>query len=305
MYYFANNTEAFKALLEIPIWLMLLLVLLKYIRIFNSGQFTTATLVKFDTRIPAREGFYISLLSSMGNFFGPFLGGAGIRAIYLKQKYKFTYTNFAATLSGLYVIQFLMFSLVGLISLVVIHIVDDRYSWILYLVFISVFVGSLLAAYVKSISGLIDRYASKKGIFNRVLNKANDVIMGWQLIRRDKSLFPRLLKLSFVGLILAFLIQYIQFEAINADVGVFPVSLYVSLGALSLLISITPSSIGVREAIFLFSGAILNLNTDQILQLALIDRGATLFVMASGYVVVKIYNRIWPHEIEPDESAGD
>jgi uncharacterized membrane protein YbhN (UPF0104 family) len=54
-----------------------------------------------------------------------------------------------------------------------------------------------------------------------------------------------------------------------------------------LLISITPGSLGIREAVFLISSQSIGLDQDQILQLAVVDRGS-LFVLLFILMIIFI-----------------
>lgn len=287
VWYFINNQEAFDELLHIPVSLLVLLVVLKIVRIFNSGQFTKATIDAFNNKIPAKESFYIALISSMGNFFGPFLGGASVRAVYLKKKYKFSYTDFASTLSGFYFITFIVYSFLGLLALLAIQLQDGIYSTLLYLVFAAWFIGTVALAKVKSLTGLLHKIEGKLGPFNKMLKQLNSVIVGWRVLKDDKRLYRKLVWLTFIGFLISFAVSWVEFSAVNATKALAPLSLYVVLSALSLLLSITPSAIGVREAIFIFSSQLLGLSTQQVLQIALIDRAATFAVMGTSYMVIK------------------
>lgn len=286
-WYFSKNQNAFKELANIPLYLLVLLIILKVVRIFNSGQFTQATLEAYSNKIPAREGFYIALISSMGNFFGPFLGGASVRAVYLKQKYKFSYSDFASALSGFYFITFIVYSFIGLLSLVVIHAEFGEYSYLAYLFFAGWFVTTLYMARVKSINWIVKKFEGKSKYSDRMLRQVNQVIKGWHIIKGDKKLYHRLVRLTFVAFLISLLVALVEFKAVGANWSLASLSLYVALAAVSLLVSVTPSAIGIREAIFIFSGNLLGLSNKQIIQIALIDRGATFAVMGVSYILIK------------------
>src|SRR5690606_1688572 len=106
IWYMYKNPDLLAAVLATPVLLVVAIIITKVLRTYNSGLFMARTIEAYGRRIPNAESFYIALLSTMGNFFGPYLGGAGVRAIYLKQKHGLSYTKFASTLSGFYIISF-------------------------------------------------------------------------------------------------------------------------------------------------------------------------------------------------------
>src|SRR5690606_5319970 len=105
-------------------------------------------------------------------------------------------------------------------------------------------------------------------------------------------LLRRLNALTFYGFIISGAIVWLEFWAVGVHIGFIPLALYVTLSALSLLVSITPSAIGIREAIFIFSGSLLGLTNAQILQVAVIDRGVTFAVMFATYWALKTHGYI-------------
>src|SRR3972149_3081522 len=115
--YFIFNIEKFKPLLDVSFVLLLLIALANIGGIFINGLFTKFILEPFKKFISIAEAFYVSVISSIGNFFAPAGTGFGIRAVYLKKKHGLPYSEFISTLSGSYILVFLVSSFVGLVSL--------------------------------------------------------------------------------------------------------------------------------------------------------------------------------------------
>lgn len=287
IWYFVANIDSFKTLLTISIWPLIGIAIFKLISIHNSGQFMKSILRVYSKNIPAREAFYIALLSSMGNFFGPYLGGPGVRAVYLKKKYKLSYTDFASTLSGYYIISFFVYSLIGILALVLINIQTKEYSWVMYLVMLGWLVGTIIIAEVHNIDRFLGVIEKRVPILHGLFTRLNLVLKGWGLVRENRPLFFKLNKLTIYGFLITLASTYFQFVVIRAHTSLLAMSLYVVLTNLSILVSITPGAIGIREAIFIFSSSLLGLNVDQIIQLGIIGRGITFVVMFVVYLGFK------------------
>jgi uncharacterized membrane protein YbhN (UPF0104 family) len=65
--------------------------------------------------------------------------------------------------------------------------------------------------------------------------------------------------------------------------------LYSSLSGASLLISLTPGSLGIREGVFLITSQSIGLVEEQILQLAIVDRGIMFILLVIMMIFVSIF----------------
>jgi len=285
--YFVYNTEKFKPLLDVSIFSLFVIALLKIAVIFFNGLFIKVTLESFDKYISQVETFYISLLSSIGNYFTPMQGGASIRAVYLKRKYKLAYSHFLSTLSGNYIISFLINSSIGIISLVLIHNREGDYSPLLYAFFIALFIVTLILSIFK-IPQRVFKINLKFKAFNRVLKILSMIVEGWNRIIGDKKLLLRLIWLTFANFVVGFLMIYWEFHIFGIETNIYNLTLYNALSGVTLLISVTPGSIGIRESVFIFSSTLIGITNQQILQIAVIDRGVLFFVLIVLYLLVKV-----------------
>jgi uncharacterized membrane protein YbhN (UPF0104 family) len=53
-----------------------------------------------------------------------------------------------------------------------------------------------------------------------------------------------------------------------------------------LLISLTPGALGIREGIFFLTSDVLGISNEEIMQLALLDRGVTVLTLFFWFVVL-------------------
>ena len=252
--------------------------------IFVNGVFIKVILQSFNKVITILESFYVSVISSLGNYFLPMRGGAAIRSVYLKKKYNFSYAHFVSTLYGNYIIVFLVSSFIGLLSLVLIDIKYSISSLPLYFFFGVLFVVMLVLSLVKFPLEKIKE--PKRKFFGKVVGIVKNILKGWNIIVDDKELLFSLIGLTVVNIFVTNVLFYVQFRALNIDVNLLNTVLYNALSSVSLLVSITPGSLGIREGIFSITSDILGIANEQIMQLALLDRGVSVIVLIVLFVVL-------------------
>lgn len=291
IYYFYNNKSDLLAVLQIPPKYLTGIFLLSALTIFVNGVFIKVILQSFNKVITILESFYVSVISSLGNYFLPMRGGAAIRSVYLKKKYNFSYAHFVSTLYGNYIIVFLVSSFIGLLSLVLIHIKYSISSLPLYFFFGVLFVVMLLLSLIKFPLGKFKE--SKNKFLDRVLKIIKNILNGWNIIVTNKRLLLSLVLLTLINIFLGNILFYIQFKALNIDTNFINVILYNCLSGVSLLVSITPGSLGIREGIFSITSDILGINNEQIMQLALLDRGVMLLCLVGLFVGLYFLNNIF------------
>lgn len=290
IWYFFNNQDSLSELKNVPFWAILALTVSKAVRIFASGFFTLYTLRAFGKKISIRETNNLSLLTAIGNFFGPILGGAGIRAVYLKKYHDFNYSSFISTLYAYYLVSFLANSFFGLILMVYLISAQGfvRGTAVISLIFLGIFLACLamIAIPEKYLRKIILRI---KIIPPRLRNISNLVIDGWGVMRTNTRLLVELSLLNLVTFIISAITTYVLFVIFADQFTLVSVLMYTLLSTLALLINFTPGAIGIKEAIFIFSSGLIMLSTDQILQMAIVDRGTTFILLGILFLLSKLF----------------
>jgi uncharacterized protein (TIRG00374 family) len=290
VYYFINNKEDLLKVLSVPI-LPLVGIMISYSIVFYlNGVFIKVILQTFKKKISLIEAFYVSVISSLGNYFLPMRGGAVIRSVYLKKNFEFPYEYFVSTLYGYYIIVFLVNAFVGLISLVVISIKYNVTSIPLYLFFGGLFAVMLVLSFVKFPVKKIK--GSKNKVLDKVLSVIKNILEGWNMIVENKRLLISLIVITLIALVVGIALFYFEFRALSIDASIMNVILYNCLSGVSLLVSITPGSLGIREGIFSITSDILGIGNEQIMQLALLDRGVSVIVLVVLFVVLWVGRKV-------------
>jgi uncharacterized membrane protein YbhN (UPF0104 family) len=276
--YFLVNSNKFKPLLNINILLLFVIATGDLLGIFLNGLFTKFILRPFKKYISTTESFYVSLISTVGNFFAPVGAGFGFRAVYLKRKFNVSYSDYISTLSGNYIIVFLVNSFFGLLAL---YLLRDRHNsqyGVLVTVFAGIFATSLILSLVKIPLRVAEHQSNSH--LRSFIRQLSRVTQGWNHIISHKKLMLQLILLTTANFLLTVGMTFTIIKALHFNIGVGELLLFSVLGSLSLFINITPANLGVKEAIYLFSSQVLGFSTAQILSIALIDRGVMFILLA-------------------------
>ena len=275
--YFLLNTENFKPLLDANYYLLTIAALGYVGGIFANGLFIKFILEPFKKFIATSEAFYVSVISSVGNFFAPAGTGFGIRAVYLKKKHGLAYSEFISTLSGSYILVFLVSSFVGLLSLTALRQYYGVQWLVLGVVFLAMFIGSLLISLFRV--QLAEPRTVKHDRINALRRNVYRVINGWSRIASNKELILKLLGLTCANLALTVVIYWAVIHSVGLNATLPALLLLSVLGSLSIFVNITPANLGVKEAIYIFSAGVLGFSVGEMVLIALVDRGVQFTVL--------------------------
>jgi glycosyltransferase 2 family protein len=285
VFYGLRNRDIFEGLRSVSVYSLLLVALGRMLVFVSNGLFTKWTAEAFTRKLSTGEGIYVGILSAIGNFFGPLLGGASIRAIYLKKVHNLSYSYFTSTLMGYYLILFIMNCVAAIISLM--WLPDTKQTASLLLLF-TVWLITLLALMVIKLPSKerFRKYETNK-VLSKILKIIFDIEYGWQTLIRNKKLLLRLFFLAILSYGASFFISFIEFKAIGVPIGIAVLGLYTAIVAISLLVSLTPGSIGIREGLLILVSVTLGVSNDQILQVAVIDRGVMFILLFLMFIVTR------------------
>ncbi len=287
VWYGLTNQEVFQALKDVALWSLVLVAAGKLLVFVSNGLFTQWTAEVFTKKFSFVHGVYITVLSAVGNFFGPLLGGASIRAVYLKKYHNLPYSKFTATLMGYYMMLFMANAALAIISLI---LLPKTHQTSLLLIFFSMWLLALIALmFIKlpkrekfANSGIV---SSKLG--SSIIKILYDVEEGWQLLIRNKQLLIKMTGLALLSLSATLFISFIEFQALHISYNFAALGLYTSLVAVSLLVSITPGAIGIRESMLILVSTTLGITNAEIIQVAVIDRGVHFLLLAVLFLLTR------------------
>src|SRR3989344_5906713 len=173
-YYVNDNIHDFSDIKLVNPWFIAPVVLLLLAGLYVQGLQNKNLLTPFGIILRNGEEFSLAIVTRFYNLITPFRGGMAARAIYLKKKHKFPYTNFMATLGASYVLVYLMAAVLGLVASYFIFAESGRFSWIVSGIFLLLFLGML------GITFISPRFKEPR---NKWLARFVRVLNGWHLIK--------------------------------------------------------------------------------------------------------------------------
>lgn len=288
--YVRDHLSDFSNLSEISLHYVFLIGLAGFLVLAVNGLFLKALTIDFGIDLSFPEHFSISVLTSFGNVFLPMKGGAGFRAVYLKSKYDFDYSYFLSSLAGNYLVVFHVNSLAALAGMAIFFFRTGAFSYPVVCVFLAVAAASFWAIFFPPASiGWIP--------FRWPRERINQVLSGWNAIRRSGRTVRSLFALTLLNVFLCSAATWFEFAAFGARdasgnaVGFLQSVIFTMIGALSLFVSITPSALGIRESLLMFSSEFLGISPSQALAVALLDRSVNFFVLAVFFGFASMYIR--------------
>lgn len=256
-HFFMQHPEYFRELRHVSLWVVVLVLLLNAAMITLLVAITAITLRMCRIRLKVQENFLLTSYSSIVNFFGPLQSGPGVRAVYLKAKYKIRlrdYTLASLIYYGLFAFFSMLFLLVG-----------TRPWWQTTFAVIAVAVFSLLV-----IRLFMKR--DKKASESQFLLQSN--------------IMTTLIIVSFLQVLLTAVTYFVELKAVNSHITWGQAVSYAGAANFALFVSITPDAIGIRETFLVFSKHLHHVSTGNIVSANIIDRASYVIFLGILFLVV-------------------
>jgi len=280
--YLYNNRDVFVSLKSIN-WKHITWIVILDTVSFIVGSVQYQSLVnRFNLKIGFLDCF---LLQYGNNFLNKILptvgGGAALRAVYLKKKYQFPYSQFVSTVAGLYVISFFSVALIGLVCLWIIYIEYGQFNFVI----LTAFVGILLPCLLIIIFSPQIPQAN-----NRFLKLLKNIVDGWIIIKQEPRNVLIYIIFSIVILFLSALQTMVSYQALEIETSIVSMVFLSTLSIIFVVLNFTPDGIGVKEGVYIFSASLVGIPGNILVLGSLVLRGvlfcSTLIVGGISYWVL-------------------
>jgi len=284
-YYIKNHLSDFTTLKLINPWWLIPLFILFLFNSWTNGLIVKYLAEPFNIKLNLKEHFGLSIITSFYNMITPFRGGLAAKAVYLKQKHNFKYTDYLSTVAGLYVINFFVGSILGLFALWTIYTTNGIFNWLIFLIFLG-FAIPLLGVIIFSPTFPETKY--------KFLNQFIKVMNGWNVIRKNKKVVLISCIVIIVQILFSSVSTLISYSLFDIQLTFTKALFLTTIGTLSILIQITPSGLGINEAIAVFSGMILGITPAQALAVSILGRiisMITIFILGPIFSYILLKNK--------------
>jgi uncharacterized membrane protein YbhN (UPF0104 family) len=262
--YLRKNSEALAPVREIGGGYLVALIALSLVYFAVTGLALRKMVAPFN--VDLREHFQLSLASSFLNLVLPMRGGAFLRALYLSKVHGLTYAAFLASLFAHYVLVVLVNSFFALVVAGIVAYTEGHLAWKVGVTFVAI----LTAAFAASIGRLPERLLPAAFV---------EAQRDWWAIRRRRDVVAWLSGFAFVQTLIYTVITLVAFSALGAPATVLQATFLASVGSLAVLLSLTPGSLGVMEALFFLSATVLGIDPAASLVAALLIRATQALVL--------------------------
>ncbi len=282
-WYVYLNTESFRPIAEVS-WLDILILISAFLVIMVCNGISILVVSEaFQVQLLVKEWLSLSFAASFANYFLPFKGGAGMRALYMSRIHYLPLVEFVSTLGILYLMHVVVNGLVAIIGLILIAAHDGSVNVTLLIFFIFVTAAGLMVMVVD-----INVQSDSQPFLRRQLSQ---FLAAWRRVRQNRVLVSKLWALT-VLLALAGVWQcHAAFEAASVSLSWPGVMLYAASKNLATLISLTPGSLGIVELISIYLGGLLGYGTADALLVQGLIRAVAVGVLLLAGPVALLYLR--------------
>ncbi len=286
-YYLKTHWQEFHEIKIVSWWYFTGLFLSTIVSIWVTSLFFKKSVEPYSLKLTFKEYFGLTMITLMGNYLIPF-SGLGVRAIYMKKVYKFSYHNFLTTIIANWITNFIIYSFGGIVALIIYYLRTHTINWILVTVFLSVMIISLITF----IPIKIEKKSGK--IFSKIIAP----LLQWQEYFRHKDILQALFVITFWQFIFSALMFYFGYLAFGFKITFVESFLPTALSLYSSVIRLVPGSFGFYEFAVVYPSKVVGLSITQGIAVSAITRLATMFwTFALGIIFSYILLRKGKREI--------
>ena len=286
--YIYNNPSVFDIFNLLSLDVIFLLLFIKSLTLLLNGLFNKTLLQAFEAKMNNYDSLYVGSITYLGNLFLPARIGGSLRLIFFNKKFKIKSSYLVSIFAYFFVIAILINSIFGIISVLLISSNFDI-TVILWTLFNLSFAVTAAYLLVNKFKVRKKTYSSK--IIDRILNFIKDSKDGWNRISSVKKLNSNLLTIYSLNYLFFLLEILIIIYFIGENFNFLNIVFYNSISVISNLIGITPASLGIKEALTIFSQDLIGLSLDNIIEILLIERFIAILFSIIPYVITLLYDK--------------
>ncbi len=277
-----NNKDDIQRLKNIRLSYLLIIILLTLVEFYINGIMLNLLAKPFNVNLTRKEWLNLSIITTMGNYLTFFKGGSSAKAVYLKQKHNLDFSKFLASIGASYIITIMIYGILGLLLITILYELNTLAIVILFLFIAMIITPAILILASPKIKESSNKY------FNFIIK----IMEGWHLLRKNKGFLFIFSIWTIIFFFVGVVKFYYIFKALSYDVT-FLDSTFISLfSATSTLIGLTPSALGIREALIVVSTEIVNIGIKSGIYVSAFDRAITILLIIilgpiSTYILLK------------------
>jgi uncharacterized membrane protein YbhN (UPF0104 family) len=269
-FYVFSHLDDFRSILSrrVPTLHILLLICSIFLTYLVNARILRRALLVHQVKVPLMENLSLTYATTAANYFMPFKGAVGLRALYLRRRFELPLKDFISQLMMVSVITLGISSIFALLGLIFLPKDVGGKSAIL--------VGIYFTAVI--VLGLASLILGKLGV--KLPKRLMGFLESWDRYRANTLIFSELLVLDTIYYLLWCLTNYLALSAFQVKLNLFESFFYTSLQIHALIINLTPAGLGIVEAMSVFAGSILDFSPAEALLAQGLSRLCAIFILS-------------------------
>ena len=268
MIFYRSNEIQFNVLRSDFIFLVIGLKFFNFL-LFNQLHLNIFHMYKLD--IKKNENLTLTYKGYMGNFFGFGKTGTGYKALFLKNKFDFSYFKFVSFYIFLQTLTLFFTSSICFILLFFTNISETELKSTLLVVLAFIMAISLLSNYILNLISKLKVLKKIKYLNNLLESTEKNNIFLKNLTFKNPKFIKVLILQIFIQFNL-FLQIYLQAKSLDIHINLLNNFVYNLISQISIFLSVTPNAIGIKEFILILSNNFIGLSPADVFNLAVLDR---------------------------------
>lgn len=267
--------EDFHHLTQIHYTRAVLLFLAGFLSIICNALIFRESLVIFNLRLPLREWFGLTVTNTMYNYLLPARGGMAARALFMKKKHALPYSEYISLSAGSYMLLFFTASfLAAVLSFVFLFSGGLENMIFLYLslfFFISVSGAIVCACCINP---------EKIPGSSRFIGFIRDASTGLKKFKKNPKEVRDIILLGFLFIFSVGLRLFVAYRILGIHADFMKLVLTGAFITFSIVFSLTPGNIGIKEGIIGVSSGLLGITPEEAVLGALLDRMVSVITVS-------------------------
>ncbi len=282
-FYYFQHKEDFHLITNVSTGTIFVLSIISLIILFCYGLQLKIITSHYNLNLNFLQWFGLPRVTLFINMWLPLVGGASMKAIYLKKFHGFKYSSFIASMGITNIIKLMMTSLFAIILL---WFFKDGASMFLFVVAGTIFTGTLTFLL----------FAHRMGVHNFLPSDyIKSVINEWQKIQTDHKMIRKLIVVNSFIFILTSLLIYFAFQAFTVDISLISSGIIAAFTIIAGVVNLIPGNFGIREAIIIAISGIHGIESNEGLH-------AAILVRIIGIVWTLVLTPFFAHKLFPKRS---
>jgi uncharacterized membrane protein YbhN (UPF0104 family) len=263
------NKEKYLDLLDISTQAVVALLLISALFPLINGAINLTMLKSLGASLSLWDGSMLAAASSLTNLL-PVAGGLISKGVYLKLRYKISYSKFFGAILASFVCFIAVNGMIGFAILVFWALIENQRSSPILLVVFLLMSASLFTFWLPF---------QALPLPAAVKNRLEQVMDGWTFLSRTRATLVQIIVMQTSLMLFTALRYWIAFRMLSQVVSFSQCILFAAVSVLEQIVNIAPGGLGIREAIFAAIASALHFDVGISIVAVELDRLVSTFVI--------------------------